>query len=431
MSESMNEMQTTDYPDIFNRYINETTPGPTTMPRRTERRFHGREVPLWFGYVHVDDVEGYVENLRLRFYLKRWQSEMGNAGKDPTTDEVYQIMVGADAAERRESARPFHVARMADSIIRNSVREPIILYYCENGTAELWDGNRRFYGTKHIMKEERAEYVGARDRVQWMPAFVFFTSGDKSEDERIKHDILVECNFVEPEQIAWPAYVKAEQVYLQYKHRMAPDPDDPVLSREVKAELARAFGLRGWRTADRWIKMYDLALQFKEYHEEDQERDPTVTDLLIQERFEYFDELSKPGVFGSISKDPDARDEVFEWVWDGKFKSWADVRSVPKILADQVARAQANEPDQDSVKRAIATVIANDPARNKDKTAANARIRQFATWLDTFKREEYKELDAGALSSLHSILRDVVKITEVLAKDDETPDPEMAPVLST
>ena len=117
---------------------------------------------------------------------------MGNAGKDPTTDEVYQIMVGADAAERRESARPFHVARMADSIIRNSVREPIILYYCENGTAELWDGNRRFYGTKHIMKEERAEYVGARDRVQWMPAFVFFTSGDKSEDERIKHDILVE-----------------------------------------------------------------------------------------------------------------------------------------------------------------------------------------------------------------------------------------------
>ena len=58
MSESMNEMQTTDYPDIFNRYINETTPGPTTMPRRTERRFHGREVPLWFGYVHVDDGGG-------------------------------------------------------------------------------------------------------------------------------------------------------------------------------------------------------------------------------------------------------------------------------------------------------------------------------------------------------------------------------------
>ena len=430
MAERMSEMQTTDYPDIFKRYIDETDPGPTTMPRLAKRRFHGREVPLWFGYVHVDDVEGYVENLRLRFYLKSWRSEVGNQGKEPTTDEVYRIMAGADATERRESARPFHIKRMADSIIRNSVREPIILYCRDDGTTELWDGNRRFYGTKHIMEVDGEGYVGARDRVQWLPAFAFLSSGDKSEDDLAKHDILVECNFVDPEQIAWPAYVKAEQVYVQYKRRMAPDPDDAVLSREVKAELAGEYGLKGWRTADRWIKMYDLALQFKEYHEEEQDRDPTVTDLLIQERFEYFDELSKPGVFGSISKEPDARDEVFEWVWDGKFKAWAEVRSVPKILADKVARAQANEPDQDAVKRAIATVVANDPARNKDKTAANDRIKQFATWLDSFKREEYKDLDAGALSSLHSILKDVVKITEALASDDETPDQETAPVLS-
>ena len=220
------------------------------------------------------------------------------------------------------------------------------------------------------------------------------------------------------------------QVYNQYLRRMAPDPDDPVLSREVKAELADEYGLKGWRVADRWIKMYRLALEFKEYHEEEQERDPTITDLLIQERFEYFDELSKPGVYGSISKDPDARDEVFDWMWDGKFRAWPDVRSVPKILADKVARAQANDPDQDAVKRAIATVIAHDPARNKDKTAANDRIRQFAIWLDSFKREEYKDLDAEALVSLLFILRDVVKITEALASGDETLEQETAPVLT-
>lgn len=430
MTERVSEEQTVNFPDIFGRYIDETDPDPTSMPRRVQRRFHGREVPLWFGYVHVDDVEGYVENLRLRFYLKKWQSEERSEGKGPTTDEVYQIMVDADAEERRESARPFHIERMADSIIRNSVREPIILYYCDDGTTELWDGNRRFYGTKHIMKEDHEAYVDARDRVQWLPAFVFIASGDNREDALTKHDILVECNFVEPEQIAWPAYVKAEQVYIQFKRRMAPDPGDPVLSREVKAELAKEYGLKTWRRADRWIKMYDLALQFKEYHEEDQERDPTVTDLLIQERFEYFDELSKRGVFGPISKDLEARNEVFEWMWDGKFKAWADVRSVPKILADNVARAQANEPDQDAVKRAIATVIANDPVRIKDKTAANERIRQFAIWFDSFKREEYKELDAEALASLHSILRDVVKITEALASDDATSEQESAPVLT-
>ena len=405
MTEQVNAGPITEYPEVFKRHINEANPDSTTMPTQVKRRFHGHEVPLWFGYVHVNDIEGYVENLRLRFYLKRWQSQSGNEGKTPTTDEVYQIMVNADAEEQRESDRPFHIERMADSILRNSVREPVILYYRENDKVELWDGNRRFYGTKHIMMEDRPTYVDARERVQWLPAYVFTASGDNTYDATIKHNILVECNFVDPEQIAWPAYVKAEQVFNEYKRRMAPSPNDPVLSREVKAELASEYGLKGWRTADRWIKMYDLALQFKEYQEEEQERDSTVTDLLIQERFEYFDELSKPGVFGALSSDPDARDEVFNWMWDGKFKAWADVRSVPKILADPTARAQANELDQDAVKRAIATVIANDPVRIKDKTAANDRIRQFAAWLDSFKREEYKDLDAQALGSLHSIMK--------------------------
>ena len=429
MAEKISEMQTAKHPDIFRRYIDETDPDPTTVPRHVKRRFHGREIPLWFGYVHVDDVEGYVDNLRLRFYLKRWQSNRGMEKKVPTTDEVYQIMIDADAEQKRESARPFHIERMADSIIRNSVREPVVLYCGDSGKTELWDGNRRFYGTKHIIKQDRQGYAAARDRVQWIPAYVFIASGDNKEDAANKHDILVECNFVDAEQIAWPAYVKAEQVYNQYLRQMAPDPDDPVLSREVKAELASEYGLKGWRVADRWIKMYRLALEFKEYQEEEQERDPTITDLLIQERFEYFDELSKPGVYGSLSKDPDARDQVFEWMWDGKFKAWPDVRSVPKILADPVARAQANGPDQEAVKRAIATVIANDPARIKDKTAANDRIKQFAAWLDSFKREEYKNLDAEALASLHSILRDVVKITEALTNGIEVPEQEIAPAL--
>ena len=40
------------------------------------------------------------------------------------------------------------------------------------------------------------------------PPYVFIASGDNKEDAANKHDILVECNFVDAEQIAWPAYVK-------------------------------------------------------------------------------------------------------------------------------------------------------------------------------------------------------------------------------
>ena len=419
-----------EYPDILQRYVDEMKPGPMEMPRITSRRFHGREVQLWQGYVHVDNVEGYVENLRLRFYLRQWKSQPGNSQTVPSTDDVYNIMVQADEAERRDSDRPFHIARMSDNIVRNGVREPIIVHYLGGGKTELWDGNRRFFGTKHIMTVDLEDYVKARQTAQWIPAYVYLSSGDGQKDEETKHDILVECNFVEAEQIPWPAYVKAEQVHNKYEQRMKIDPDDSALSREVKGELAAEFGLKTWRTADRWIKMYDLAVQFKEYQEEEQERDPTQTDLLIQERFEYFDELSKPGVFGAVKNDPDARDDVFDWMWDGKFKAWADVRQVPKILADPVARKQANDPDEDAIKRAIATVIANDPSQVKDKTAANEKIKQFATWLDSFKREEYKTLDTEALGSLKAILGDVVKITGALISESEDSAGEPVPVTS-
>ena len=153
------------YPDIFQRYVDEMNPPPMELPRHTTRRFHGQDVPLWQGYVHVDNVEGYVENLRLKFYLNQWQSQHKDSGRVPSTDEVYQIMVDADAGEPRDLAKPFHIKRMADSIVRNNVREPIIICYHEDGSTELWDGNRRFFGTMHIMTD--GGYYEARQTAQW------------------------------------------------------------------------------------------------------------------------------------------------------------------------------------------------------------------------------------------------------------------------
>lgn len=421
MKNTTQQMSSNKWPDILQKFVDEVKPPETDLPRPVTRRFHGREVPLWLGKVHIDNIEGYVENLRLKFYLNRWKTEQDEHDKTPTTDEIYEIMIGADREESRESRKPFQIERIANNIIRNEVREPIILFCNGKPAAELWDGNRRYYGSKHIMKEDKEEYIKARERVKWLPAYIFHSTGNPAEDQLIKHDILVECNFVDAEQIAWPNFVKAEQINMEYRKKMSVDPTDQTLSREVKYELAKEFGLgdKSWRKADRWIKMYDLTLQFKEYQEEEQEREATEVDLLVQERFEYFDELSKAGVFGVMRDDPDVRDRVFDWLWDGKFKAFPDVRKVPQIVADPVAWKQANEPGEDAVRRAIETVVANNPARMKDKSAANEKIKQFAFWLDTFRREEYKTLDADALASLQLIVKDSVKITRALLSEDE------------
>ena len=106
MTERISQMPAKEYPEIFSRYVHDMSPDRAAKPHLLTRRFHGREVPLWYGYVHVDEVGGYVENLRLRFYLKRWQAKEGNGSKTPTTDEVYQIMVDAEAEEKRGLRSP-------------------------------------------------------------------------------------------------------------------------------------------------------------------------------------------------------------------------------------------------------------------------------------------------------------------------------------
>jgi hypothetical protein len=409
-----------EWPPILDRYMREVaSTDPEHRPRRTTRHYHGKEVSLWYGRVHVDDVEGWVENIRLKHYLRRWRGRQGDLTKEPTTQEIYEIMLEADRDETAQSKKPFHIERMAENIASNGVQEPIFIHV--NGSrGTLWDGNRRRYGVQHVMADQ--VYAAARSQARWIPAYVHLPSGNPETDHAIQRAVLTELNFKEKDHIPWPSYVKAEEVFNIYERLAAEDPNDPRVKRAAKEQIALEFGLSSWRQADRWIKMFGLASQFKEYQEEEFSRPEVDVELKIQDNFEYFDELSKPGVWGSLGNDPDARDEVFRWLWDGKFKSFVDVRSVPKILEDPEARKHANADDEDGVKRAIETVISNDPVRVKDKSAANERIKHFAVWLDSFKREDYRSLTPDSLDHLKQILGDTVKILQGLQAGENDGD---------
>lgn len=404
------------WPTIFNRYLNSLDDWQTAeSPRKTTRRYHGQEIQVWSGRVHVEDIDGWVENVRIRHFLNQWRKRVGDPNRRPTTDEIYDFMIQADDEMTKSSQKPFHLKRMAENIASNGMQEPVFLHLNDKGEGTLWDGNRRRYGTHHIMVTP--EFLAFRENAQWVPAYVHEPTGNPVLDKDIKHKVLTELNFKEKDHIPWPAFVKAEEIYNEYQERVSSDPHSPALSKKTKEFLAVEFGLSGWRQADRWIKMYDLADAFKDHMIDVDEIDETDIDLFSQKNFEYFDELSKPGVWGAVQNDLDARQEVFDWFWKGKFKSWTDVRMVPKILADPEARNLANSDDaENGIKRAIQAVIANDPAHSKDKTSANERIKHFADWLDSFRREDYLKLEADALERLTKIAQDTANILTGLQK---------------
>src|SRR5688572_3198523 len=123
-----NDAKTKPWPNILQRYIDEVASSdPDQHPRRVVRRYHGIDVTMWQGRVHVNDVDGWVENVRLKHYLRSWQQRRGDFEARPSTDDIYEIMVDADRAETKESARPFQIDRLARSIASNGMQEPVVL----------------------------------------------------------------------------------------------------------------------------------------------------------------------------------------------------------------------------------------------------------------------------------------------------------------
>lgn len=418
------EPQTTQpsYPAIFNRWIAEIGTGhPDALPRRVTKKFHGKEISGWSGKINILDVQGYPDNKRLKYHLIEWQKKPGKAGAIPTTQEIYEMMLKVDETEP-EDKNIFCLDRLAKSIARNGVQEDIIVFMDTTGQTVLWDGNRRFFSTYHIMAKE--EYESARKEAQWIPCFLIESSGDPVIDSKRKQTILTETNFVEKDSISWPTYIKAEEIWEQFNIRTKMDPTDPVLARKVRGELALEYGLykKGQpapREVEKMVRMVDLARDFKDHQVNQRNKDENLVDLAIsRDFFWYFDELEFKKEVRDTIRDNAKREEVFDWLWDEKFPSFSAVRRIPEIFNDAVALARMRTgTGPQAFRDANDTIIANDPRLVKDKQAAGPRIRQFKDWLNSFKPADFSQLDGQALRDLKEILVLTTKMLDGLLSD--------------
>jgi hypothetical protein len=396
--------KSTQYPAILDRWFKQSAKGdPEHAPRKTVRRFHGLDVSVWQGKVHFDTVKGWDENTRLKHFITRWRIRTGKRNAMPTTDDIYSIMIDADNEKGdKEKEKPFNLNRLAENIARNNVTEPIVLYLDALGNPTLWDGNRRFFATMHIMNEDR--FADCRQRAQWIPCYIYQTSGDPEIDADVRKKIITEHNFVEKDQITWPNYVRAAETVEKYENLLRGiELPTPIQQREAKKAVTLELGLPR-NQANRWISMFHLAQEFKDYCENTHEATEDKVELFIQEKFEYFDELSKGTVIASFQDDPDRQSDVFDWLWQGKFKSWPDVRDVPRVLNDPIARSMANREDSQSFREAIKEANANDPARIQDKEMAGEKIKNFSKWLRRFDLDDLSKIDRPTLEELEKTL---------------------------
>ncbi|MEO1009564.1 MAG: hypothetical protein AAFX79_13460 [Planctomycetota bacterium] len=357
--------------------------------------FHGQEIRMKQGYVDTRDIQLWPHNERLEIHLAQFRQR---TGREPSAEELIDIMLsrmdlpGAPDGDDRDQ---FKIVQLARSIAINGVRKPPILA----SDGRLLDGNRRVTACQYILHNPE---FGAHEKRRAARIFVWQMTEDATDDECDK--VVVSLNFEPDCKEDWPEYVKARKVHEEWRSRLALEPREPGPKEQtrIRKDISKQFALGPDAShVNRYIKMVEMADEFEEYQQLDRRKDEYETKHRSSEYFQYFDELQKGknagGVAWSLGQDDAFKHTVFDLLYDGKFKNFAQIRDLKHIYANQEARdvlrkaREESDPDEAQERIAEAIAIARTAKAEARELGANTRIETFVKWLEELPLRTFRD----------------------------------------
>lgn len=354
--------------------------------------FHEIEVPMRAGFVKTTDVQLWSENIRLDLQLSQFRQRNG---RGPNNSELLDIMLSnmdlpglldvPDVSARKKKDQ-FEIEELARNIANNGVRKPPILD--TDGT--LLDGNRRVTACWHILNSDEFDFK-QKQRAEYI--FVWQLTEHATEEQRTA--VVVSLNFEPDCKEVWPEYVRAQKVFDAWQELLTLELRAPGSRRqaELKRLLSRKFALGSdTSTVNRYLKMVEWAMEFEDYHINQNGRDKFEVKHRTNRYFQYFDEISRGmgpgGVAHALGQDEGFKHLVFDLLFDGKFKNWRQIRELKLIYENEEARealSRAREEKnlelaEDHLENAIA--IARTKSASMREVGANTRIESFVKWLE-------------------------------------------------
>jgi len=319
---------------------------------------------------------------------------------------------------------------LARSIANNGVRKPPILD--TDGT--LLDGNRRVSACYYILNSDEFT-VEQKKRAEYI--FCWQLTEHATEDDRTR--VVVSLNFEPDCKEEWPQYVRARKVFEAWMDMLAASYPTPNAKKQaqMKRELSQRFALGpNTNTVNRFLRMVQWADDFEEYQIGECNRDPYEVKHRANEKFQYFDELSKgtsPGsVAYSLNEDEPLKHLVFELLYQRKFRNFAQIRNIKYLGSNQEAReilrkardleVKPNDEDalenaQDMVEEAIA--IVRTKRAEERGLGANTRIETFVQFLEDLPVKAFRdEITPENLRKLLNALSLVRTYAEDVVGDD-------------
>ncbi len=360
-------------------------------PQEMDRHFGGRRLHVWYGHVHVDSVEGWVDNPRIDLERKRMKEIVGD--RPLTQDEVFELM---------KNDRSMKLRVLRDDILKNELKEPIVL----SKSGRLLDGNRRYFAVRFLLDTMDTTDPNRRD-YELLPCYVLSNS-TTPEDEAM---VLVEENFNPSLKQEWPDYVK---------------------SLFIRGDLDK--GLTTSKIADKYnwtkgkveetrkiIQIIDDFCSFAE-GEEDLEDEfggglglsETEAEKIAADNYQFFNESQK-SFRQQLESDLNFKVAFYRWIAEGKFASFPEVRIAYEAWKDSEARSvlMTNEPGAAKEAKAI---IDYGKRVIKGKTEAKNRIEDFIKFLEGLSVAEMEGLPQITIEKINNALSLVAKMAEAAKK---------------
>ena len=245
--------------------------------------------------LNVDSIDYDTENPRIKKALEKY-------GEKLNAERIHFALRSASDGERGTSS----FVGLRDSIRAcKGIQSPIVV--TARGDSYLCvDGNTRLAIYKEFLKEQ------PEDRWSKIKAIVL-ENVTPVDIEKIR----VAAHMVGARE--WPAYEKAR--YLHY------------LRNQEFMDFSEMVALCGGNKRD-------IERQIDAYHNMNEYYRDVVDDAAFHiDRFSGFVELQKPGIKDAIFDAGLELKNFGEWIRDGNIYRLADVRQLPKVLADDEARA--------------------------------------------------------------------------------------------
>jgi hypothetical protein len=358
-------------------------------PAMKQRLYNGRHLQVWEGRVRLSDITGWVDNPRIDIAKQLYQDKVGQ--RELEQDEILDIM---------KSDASFKLKALRDDILKNGLREPLILSF----SGKLLDGNRRFFALRYALEGMRMSDPRKPD-LEMVDAYVL--AEDVSEEE--EDNVLVEENFSPSLKLEWPDYVKAQKV-VGLRNLNFSDADIALRLNWSAAKVRETIRI------DTIIQDFE-AFAVQPIDEADKSNSglglgEQEAKSLAAANYQYFNEAQK-SFFGALNTDIDFKLEFFRWIVASKFDSFAEVRIAHKAYQNPEASAIISKNVPGAAKAAKAALDYNARLVN-NADEASLRIGSFVNFLRQLKADEIKSLPREARENLAEALALISKMSKAV-----------------